>query len=267
MIEIIHGILLGILQGITEFIPVSSSGHLVLGIEFLNFPRPDIGFEIFLHFGSVIAVLLYFRHDLISLCSSIIHFRDKSEEKVRSRFIVLYLLIATLVTGVIYMLFGDYFETAFSSIPFVIAMLCVTGLILFFSDKIKSRDFNSADLGVKRSIIIGLGQSLAMFPGISRSGTTIASGILVGLRRSEAARFSFLLMIPAILGANLVNFVKITSIEQNMILPYILGMIAAFISGYLVIALLIRMIKRKQLKYFAYYCWTIALVSFVYFVV
>jgi undecaprenyl-diphosphatase len=266
MIEILHGILLGILQGITEFIPVSSSGHLVLGIEFLNFPRPDIGFEIFLHFGSLIAVLLYFRQDLISLCDSVIHFRDKTASRVRSRLIVLYLILATIVTGVIYMLFGDYFEAAFSSIPFVIAMLCVTGLILFFSDKIKSKNIESADLGVKRSIMIGLGQSLAMFPGISRSGTTIASGILVGLNRAEAARFSFLLMIPAIGGANLVNIIKISSIERNMYLPYILGMIAAFISGYLVIALLIRMIKKKQLKYFAYYCWTIALLSFIYFV-
>lgn len=267
MIELLKSILLGIIQGLTEFLPISSSGHLVLAEHFLKFQQPNIVFKVILHLGSLFAVLIYFRKEIISILKSLIYFRLKDIENRNNRKVALYIAITTLVTGVIGFFFKDFLEKTFNMIYIPSVLLLVTGLILMLSDKIEAKQNNSYQLGVKNSIFIGLVQTFAILPGISRSGTTIAAGIFSGLKREAAARYSFLISIPAILGANLLKIPEIVNLQSDLIINYLAGSISAFISGYIVIALLIRMVKKQKLKYFSYYCWLIGISTIILYVI
>ena len=260
---VLKSIILGIIQGMTEFIPVSSSGHLVLANHFLNFELQDITFEIMLHIGTLFAVLIYFRKDISELMLSLYHFRDESSNHVNNRKVLLYLLAATIVTGALGFFAKGFVLSFFYNPLFSASMLLITGVIVFISDIVKGNNLTQDKTGIWRSIIIGASQAIAILPGISRSGTTITTSMLVGLKRMDAARFSFLLSIPAILGATILELKGISSIESNHIAGYILGTIASFISGYLVIALLLNLIRKKKLKFFSFYCWGIAIITFV----
>ncbi len=259
----LKSLILGIIQGLTEFIPVSSSGHLVLANHFLRFELQDLTFEVMLHIGTLFSVLIYFRKDIYKLLNSLVKVSDNSSEHVANRKILLYLAVATIVTGVIGVVFKDIVEGIFHNPLFSSLMLFVTGAIVFSSDFIKDRGIPSHNQGYWRSIVIGASQALALLPGISRSGSTITASLAVGIKRTQAARFSFLLSIPAILGAAILDMRKITSIDSSLYLGYLIGTIAAFISGYLVIALLLEMIKKRKLKYVAFYCWAVATVTLV----
>ncbi|MCL2063839.1 MAG: undecaprenyl-diphosphate phosphatase [Candidatus Cloacimonetes bacterium] len=285
--EIFKSLILGIVQGLTEFIPISSSGHLVLFKYLLNVEMPGLTFEVFVHLGSLIAVFIYFRKDLKDLIKSVITYKNidiNSIDKTRNnRKTVLWLLVASGVTGVLGFLFKDMFENMFEKPLFAACMIAMTGFILFFSDKIKiippSTDYNaqekssnliqskksifqpkSGELNLKKAMFIGLGQALAITPGISRSGTTITFALLSGMDRKSAATFSFLLSIPAILGANIADFKNLMSLDSSMIVNSLIGFIAAFISGFLVINWLIKLIIKAKLHYFSYYCWGAALI-------
>jgi len=258
-----ESILLGTIQGLTEFLPVSSSGHLVLGQHFLGINEPGISFEIIVHLGSLLAVLLYFYKDIIALLSSLtkIFSSKKSYQDVNNIKIIVYLFVATFVTAIIGFTFKDNFEALYD-IPWTVSIaLFVTGLILYISDKIPNGNFNDYNIGWVKAIFIGIGQALAIIPGISRSGTTIAFSLFSRMKRENAAKFSFLLSIPAILGAALLDFKDMKANELATMGRYSAGAVAAFISGFLVIALLINLIQKKKLKYFSYYCWTLSLVS------
>ncbi len=259
---LIKSIILGIVQGLTEFLPVSSSGHLVLVEHFLKTTADNnLTFEVFLHLGSLLAVLIFFRKDILELLKSLVYYKDPGYKDNRK--IVLWLMIGTIITGIIGVKFNDLFESLFSNPLLVACMLSITGLILFFSDKIKKKGVNLPEMGWKRAAIIGLGQSIAITPGISRSGTTIAFSLFTGLQRSQAARFSFLLSIPAILGANLKEFSNFKALDSGLFLDYILGFLAAFISGYLVIGFLLKIINAAKLKIFSYYCWSISVITII----
>ncbi|MCF7859019.1 MAG: undecaprenyl-diphosphate phosphatase [Candidatus Cloacimonetes bacterium] len=254
---------LGIIQGLTEFLPISSSGHLVLAEHYLNFKSPNISFEIVLHLGSLLAVLIFFRKDIFSLIRSLIVFKSTEEADFHNRKTLLYLLIATLVTALLGLAFEDLLTKAFSALYIPSLMLLLTGTILFISDRVESSGLLQYQIGIKKSVIIGLSQAVAILPGISRSGTTISVGLFCGLSREDAARFSFLLSIPAILGANIHKFNAIMELEKAMWLSYFLGASCAFLSGYAVIAVLISFVKKQKLKYFAYYCWVISLITLI----
>lgn len=263
--DIIKAIILGLIQGLTEFLPISSSGHLLLAENLLGFHQPDLSFEVFLHLGSLVAVLIYFRKDIIKLLQSLFLFRNKSSYHEGNRNIVFYLLVSTMVTGLMYFFLKDYIDKAFDTakgtgIFFVSVMLAITGVILYLSDLIESGKRNMASMGLRRSAFIGLGQSLALLPGISRSGTTIALTVFSGVNREDATRYSFLLSIPAILGANITHISDLAALSSELWIQYIAGFIAAFLSGYLVIRFLINMVKKQKLKYFSYYVWAVALV-------
>ncbi len=254
---------MGLIQGLTEFLPISSSGHLVLFQHFFNRQSPsgtDISLEVFLHFGSLIAVIIYFRRDITELISSLFHWKRSldANKHLRNRMVIVYLIISTFVTGIIYVLAGDRIEQAFSRPLLVAVFLGVTGIIVFTSDLVKKSVIPASGMGMLRSIIIGLGQGIAMLPGISRSGTTISTSLFCGIKRADAARFSFLLSIPAILAANLKELGTLSQLQGNLLLSYLLGALAAFISGYLVISLLLRLIQSSRLRYFAFYCWFIS---------
>jgi undecaprenyl-diphosphatase len=176
---------------------------------------------------------------------------------------ILYLGISTLVTGIVYLIFGNLIKGVFANPMVTAILLSATGLILWASDMQKKNEIPISGMGFLRGIIIGIGQGIAMLPGISRSGTTIATSLFCGLKRSEAARFSFLLSIPAILLANITEIDAISGLTKYQMLSYVFGALAAFVSGYLVIGFLIRLIQAAKLKYFAFYCWFISILSIV----
>ena len=255
----LKSILLGIIQGITEFIPVSSSGHLVLAQHFLAFESPDIIFEILVHFGTLLSVIIYFRKDITRLIFSLAPVSEITETRRADHKTLLYLLVGTIVTGILGFLFQAEIRQLFARPLFAASMLLVTGTVVFLSDYIPPRHLNIHQTGIFRSIIIGVSQAFAIIPGISRSGMTITAGMTTGLKRDAAARFSFLLAIPAILGATIFDIRSLNSIERAFVPGYILGMLAAFISGYLVIALLMKLISKRRLKIFGIYCWVVGL--------
>lgn len=266
--SIIESIILGIIQGLTEFLPVSSSGHLVLAQYFWKINEPGISFEIIVHLGSLLAVLIYFHKDILSLLLSAtkIFSSKKSYSDINNLKILAYLLVATIATALIGFTFKSKFESLYD-MPLAVAIaLAVTGLIVYLSDKIPNGSFDDYNIGWGKALFIGIGQALAIIPGISRSGTTIAFALFSKMKRENAARFSFLLSIPAILGAALLDFMDMETIDTATLGLYTAGAIAAFISGFIVIALLINLIQRKKLKYFAYYCWSISAIS-IYFII
>ncbi len=254
----LSSILLGIMQGLTEFLPISSSGHLVLAQHFWGLEDTgDTLFEIFLHLGTLLAVLVFFRRKIWALIVSLAKWRNtvQNQEHRHNRNLLLYLAVASVVTGAVYLAAGDWLESLFSRPLIVACMLLATGAVVYASDLVKSSKTPSAEMGLIRSSVIGLIQGIAIIPGISRSGSTIAGALFTGVKRSDAAEFSFLLSIPAILGANLVSLEKFRELDKGQTGIYLAGFAAAFIAGYLVISFLIRLIQQAKLKYFAYYCW------------
>ncbi|NLW18633.1 MAG: undecaprenyl-diphosphate phosphatase [Candidatus Cloacimonetes bacterium] len=259
----ISAILLGILQGLTEFLPVSSSGHLVLAQHFFGLKDTgDTVFEVFMHLGSLLAVLIFFRHKIWTLIVSLFSWKRtlNHETHRRNRNIILYLFFATLATGALYLLLGDFFEGLYAK-PLVVAlMLIVTGVIVNISDRLKSGSIPASDMGISRSLFIGLLQGIAIIPGISRSGSTITGSLLVGVKRREAAEFSFLLSIPAILAANLTNLGAFKQLAMKEFAAYLGGFVASFVVSLFVIGFMMELISRARLKYFSWYCWAAGII-------
>lgn len=270
--ELLEALLLGILQGVTEFLPVSSSGHLVLAQELLgaNLDR-GITFEIVVHFGSFFSIVIFFRKRLAELLLNFFKFLGSpltmkqqwgTNRDVRWAF---YLILSMIPAGVVGFTLKDFFEEFFSSPGLVSVMLLITGLILYSN---KNRRAGEEEIDPKKAFIIGLGQAFAMLPGISRSGTTITIGNLLGVRKDQIAEFSFMMLLPVIAGAMLLEIIKLSNGESgdgNSISYLSVAFLASMISGYFSLKYLIRIFKSKGLHYFAYYCWTIGLLGIIYF--
>lgn len=269
--DIIQGIIIGIVQGLTEFLPVSSSAHLVfiqkiLGVE------SSLAFDTFLHLGTLIAVLWFFRYDiykmLVSWWSSvqdILHgrFKEGFYEDPYKR-LAWYVILATIPVGIVGVLFEDSVDALFSGALYVPAFfLFVTGTILYLSQRMTSGEINYNTITKKEALFMGLGQACAILPGLSRSGTTIAAGLTIGLNKEFAAKFSFILSIPAILGAFVLQLKDIGSAMDANFLPVFLGFIASIIAGYMAIKWMLDLIQNKSLDIFAYYCWLIGLIVFM----
>ncbi len=238
--------ILGLLQGLTEFLPVSSSGHLVIMGSILGVHEPGITFEVILHFGSLLAVLIFFRKRILLLVKSLF---DSSMKK--ERMLIAYIVIGTIPATVIYLLFKDFFENAFKNPLMASMMLFVTGFILL-STRIKHD--GTKDITLMSAIIIGISQAFSIIPGISRSGTTISTGMLLGLKPSEAAEYSFLLVIPAILGAVVLKFGEIRNLDSALIGQYGFGLLVTFVSSLFAVYAVLALIKKGKFEYFAYYC-------------
>ena len=241
---------LGILQGLTEFLPVSSSGHLVLAQAILGVKQPGVSFEILAHLGTLLAVLIYFRSQVTLLVRSVFEGNMKEE-----RAIIGYLIIGTIPAGLTGLLFKDFFEQAFSNPAMTSLMLFVTGLILL-STRFYRR--GGKRVGILSAIFMGIGQAAAILPGISRSGTTIAAGMVSGVEPSRAAEFSFLLTIPAILGAMVLKRNELLNIDASLIGQYLVGMVFSFLLALVAVHLVLAVVKRGKLDYFAYYCFAAA---------
>jgi len=245
----LDAIILGILQGLTEFLPISSSGHLVLTEALLGVKQPGVSFELLVHVGTLLAVLCYFRTKILLLVKSVFVSSLQNERKW-----IGYLILGTLPAGLAGVLMKDFFEEAFSSPFFTSIMMLCTGFILLSTRVVKH---GQGTVSFFTAIGMGIGQALAIFPGISRSGTTISVGMIAGVKPSEAAEFSFLLAIPAILGAVVLKRHELLALEPSLIGQYMIGMVFAFLLGLLAISGLLSVIRRGKFAYFAYYCFAV----------
>jgi undecaprenyl-diphosphatase len=248
-----QSILLGALQGVTEFLPVSSSGHLAIAQYFLpGFEQPGVLFDVLLHVGTFGAVVLYFRRELIQILTS--PFRRDAAARLHRRLFLL-LIVGSVPTAAIGLTFRGFFEGLFHNIPAVSLMLLVTGTLLFFSERFRRAGRKEENLTWGDALTVGAVQGLAIVPGISRSGSTIAALLLKGVNGETAARFSFLLALPAVFGAALLSARDLNAVPRVEIPLYLAGMIIAFLTGLASIHLLMGVIRNRRLFAFAVYCW------------
>ena len=257
----IEAIILGIIQGLTEFLPVSSSGHLELAKTLLggdSVPEEGMMFTVVVHFATALATMVIYRHEVIHIIKGLFKFKSNEEFKFSTRIVIS--MIPAVIVG---LLFKDELESFFDGkILLVGVMLLVTALLLLMADKAKN---TNKEVSFSNSVIIGISQAIAMLPGISRSGATISTSVLLGIDRTRAARFSFLMVVPLIFGAigkdvlggNL-NF------QSSDILPYITGFIAAFLSGLLACKWMIALVKKSKLSYFSLYCAIVGVIAIGY---
>ncbi|MFT4755645.1 MAG: undecaprenyl-diphosphatase [Vicingaceae bacterium] len=259
--DVLDAIILGIIQGLTEFLPVSSSGHLeiakaILGDESL--PKDSLLFTVILHFATALSTIVIFRKDIGVILKGLFQFKW-NEELQFSLKIILSMLPATFI-GLFY---EEELEQLFGgNIRFVGAMLLVTAVLLLLADLSKK---TSKNVTFKDAAIIGISQAIAMLPGISRSGATISTSVMLGNDKSKAARFSFLMVVPLILGKVAKDILggEIT-IESSNFTPLLIGFIAAFVSGLFACTLMIRLVKKSKLKYFSIYCAVVGVVAIVF---
>jgi len=254
--EIVKIIILGLIQGLTEFLPISSSGHLVIMQKIFNINQNQLLISVLLHFGTLIPVLIIFRDDIIEILSF----------KKKKRYFTFLIIIASIPTAIMGFFFEDFFEKLFSSTISTAFMLIVTGFILLVGDKLANYDREITNFKWLNAVFVGIAQGIAIIPGISRSGSTITASLIQGLKKEEAARFSFILSVPVIAGAGLLKVGEAfnTGVNNFNTTAIILGVISAIISGYVAIRYFIYILKKQKLIYFSYYCWIIGTIILLY---
>ncbi|OGM10385.1 hypothetical protein A2Y68_02695 [Candidatus Woesebacteria bacterium RBG_13_46_13] len=239
----ISSIFLGIIQGLTEFLPVSSSGHLVLAQSLIpGFRQPGILFDVILHFATLFAVLFYFRKGIFKLGLGYLW----------------YLAVGTVPAVVIGFLFKDAIEGMFQSAKFLGFEFMISGLINLAIYKIKP---GKKAVNAKNSFLTGIAQAVAIIPAISRSGSTIFSGVAQGIEPKKAVEFSFLLSVPAILGANILEIASHGPGGGFVVSDYLVGFVAAFASGFFAIGLVLKLLLNRKFKFFAYYCFILGAIT------
>ncbi|GAB2567042.1 undecaprenyl-diphosphate phosphatase [Gracilibacillus alcaliphilus] len=263
---LIQYFILGLVQGVTEPIPISSSGHLIIIRELFDIEARGLSFEIFVNFASLLAVMLIYRKDIVRLIVGTWNFIVKHDKSAKDDFMfVVYLVIATIPVGIIGVLFGDVLGEALSSTSVVGITLLITAAALWIIRNLRGRK-QDGDLSVKDAIIVGLGQSIAVTPGISRSGATIVASMLVGMKQDTALRFSFLLYIPVSLGTGILEIPEIIA-DPNMDqlwAPYAIAFITSFIASYYALKWFMNIMRHGKLEYFAYYCVVIGLLVLIF---
>lgn len=268
-------IILGIVQGLTEFLPVSSSGHLVIFQEIFGMNDLEQGhllFDTMLHLGTVLSVcLVYYKdfYELIKEFFAMLGDIGKGRVDIDAspyRRMILLIIVATLPAVVIGLLFKDFFEAMFKSIRVVGFTLLITGFLLWITSKLIPGTKDAANTKYSNAFVIGVFQSMAIMPGISRSGSTIVGGLLNGLKKEFAIKFSFFMLIPATFGAAVLQVPDLIREGFNSaeLLPYLAGTIAAAVVGFLAIKFLINLLNRGKFYVFSYYCWTVGVVVLIY---
>ncbi len=269
--DLIQSILMGIVQGLSEFLPISSSAHLVFtsnfykvfkGIEIVQETNQEVFLDIMLHLGTLIAVMIYFRKEIFAICKALIK-RDKTNPDFKTG---VYIVIGTIVTVLIAFPLNEIAGGLVFKPAVVGLLLIFTGALLLFSEQIKNAKSNKISL--KTSIIIAIAQGLAALPGFSRSGLTIAAGLLNGVDRTTAARYSFLLSIPIILGASMVyplvklDFAEVVTYNWTAIIA---GTIVSGIVGYFCIKYFLKFVSKFSLSVFGYYCLIMGIITAIFF--
>ncbi len=252
--------ILGIIQGLTEFLPVSSSGHLELGKALFgdnSLPEESLMFTVVVHAATALSTVVVFRKDIAELFMGLFQFKWNEETKFSLKIIV-----SMMPAAIVGVLFNDQIEALFNKqILLVGAMLVVTGLLLFLADRAKRTD---KEVTFGYAFIIGISQAIAILPGISRSGATISTSVLLGIDREKAARFSFLMVVPLIFGKMAKDVLGgDISGEIINIMPMVVGFTGAFFSGLLACTWMISLVKNSQLRYFSYYCFVVGFVAII----
>ena len=256
--EIIDSVILGIIQGLTEFLPVSSSGHLELGKAILgdeSVPEESLLFTVVLHFATALSTIVVFRKDIISILKGI--FKFQWNEDLEFMFKIIVSMLPAVLVGVF---FEDQLEQLFGgNILLVGCMLIVTAILLFLADKAKNTNKN---VSFANAFIIGISQAIAMLPGISRSGATISTSVLLGNDKTKAARFSFLMVVPLIFGKIAKDILSgDLTYQSEQFTAISIGFIAAFVSGLFACTWMIALVKRSKLSYFAIYCIIVGVIA------
>jgi undecaprenyl-diphosphatase len=259
MNETISSVILGTVQGITEFLPVSSSGHLVLFQQFLPTVGDHVAFDLVLHIGTLLPVLWLYRGDLGAMATEAVAALQGKGPGTALR-LALLLVVGSVPTAAIGLAFEDVFEALFANPLCVGIAFAVTGALLWTTRGRDQGEIGAATMTWKHALIIGTVQGLAITPGISRSGSTIAIALLLGIDRVHAARFSFLLSVPAILGAFILKAGDLT-LSAETAMPLSLGFLAAAASGYLALRILVRMVKAGDFSRFSLYLWPLSAVA------
>jgi len=256
-VTVFQAIVLGLVQGLTEFLPISSSGHLVLVPEFLGIPAPPLSFDVMLHLATVVAVGGYFARDLYSMAGAFFWPKRLKPGSVKQwRRLGLWLVIGTVPAGLAGVFLGDFFESLFESTLAVGAFLVVTAILMAVADYVSGRAVTSRsvdDMGLIDALIVGCFQALAIAPGLSRSGSTISGGMFLGLDRTAAARFSFLLSVPIIAGAGLLHAKDISAGFSEGTAVYVAGAVAALLSGLFAVHFMLRFLRSHRLRVFSIY--------------
>jgi len=252
--EIINAIILGIIQGLTEFLPVSSSGHLEIAKAILGenkVGKESLLMTVVLHFATALSTIIIFRKDILEILNGLLQFKNND-----SFWFSLKIILSMIPAAFVGVFFNDEIESLFGgALTLVGSMLLITGLLLFLADKAKA---SAKKVGIKHAILIGISQAIAILPGISRSGTTISTAVLLGIDKEKAARFSFLMVVPLIFGKMAKDILSgDIHYENTTFIPLLLGFIFAFLTGMFACKWMIKLVKRSQLKYFAYYCFAI----------
>ena len=273
----LFSIAMGFLQGVAEFLPISSSGHLTLFQYFFspgeNPEELDMLFTILLHFGTLISVCVYYWRDIMDMIREFFLgladlFSRRGSHQGRppeSRRLVVMIVIGTLPLFAV-LLVKDTVDAAFSNITFVSVALIATGFLLFFSDRMARGRKTARTATIRDALLVGCAQAVGTLPGISRAGSTISAGMLCGFDRTFAVRFSFLLSLPAVLGANIlevVDAVQAGGVDVARLPMYVVGMVVAGVVGYFAIRLVNLLANKWKFGAFAYYCWTVGIVSLV----
>ncbi len=256
-----EAIVLGIIQGLTEFLPISSSGHLEIGKAFFGSQfgaDESLFFTLTLHVATALSTLVVFRKDIVNLLKGLLAFNNN--ESVQFSIKILISMLPAVGVG---LFFQNQIEALFSqNLVLVGAMLCLTALVLFIADRSVKTGKSITTL---QAFVVGIVQAIAILPGISRSGSTIAAAVVLGVHREKAARFSFLMVLPLIFGSMAKKLLDAESLHLSIALtPLILGFIASFISGILACKWMIALVKKSQLKYFSLYCLFVGGIAFIY---
>lgn len=244
---ILQAVIYGIVQGIGEFLPISSSAHLIVAPWLLGWKDPGLAFDVALHLGTLVAVVVFFWRDWWTLAKAGV----KGTGTIEGR-LFWYLIIATIPGALIGKIFEEKAETAFRNPALIGTMLIVMGIFIYFVDRIGTKRFNLRQVGFFRSFLIGISQAVAIIPGVSRSGITMSTGVLLGLNRESSARFSFLLSTPIILGAGLLK-VKDLMHTQVQTVPFLVGILTSAVVGLISIKFLLEYLKNKGFGIFVVY--------------
>jgi len=258
--ELWQAAILGVVQGLTEFLPISSSGHLVLGQRLLGFTEPALMFDIAVHVGSLVAVVAVFWRDLWRILRGLFIWGEDADARQGRRLLML-VIAGSIPTALLGLFLKDIFESMFTSLLTVGLALLVTGWLLMATAMVRRGKRGLSKMGVGRALIVGLAQGMAITPGISRSGATISIALLLGIDRRLAAHYSFVLSIPAILGALLLQLHDMGAPTASQTAPMIVGLVAAALSGYVALRILLRVVQAGHLHWFAPYCFAVGLAA------
>lgn len=266
--DVVKAVVLGMVQGLTEFLPVSSSGHLVIVREILKAQEALLSFDVLVHLGTLAAVVLVFRRDVARLVSAAVGVAadvargtglGKAISRDDWRKMVFLIIVASIPTAIMGLALEPVVQQLFTSRLAVGIFLVATGLVLWLADRVSAGRIPLGSLGPFGAFCIGVAQGLAVVPGFSRSGATISTGLLFGLRRDDAARFSFLLSIPVILGASALELPDLVraGLAKGFAAPFLAGAAASIVSGYVAIHLVFSALRRRRFMVFAIYTWIV----------